>query len=357
MSNHFRYITPVAPKLAQGDLAMVYQQFRQELGLIPEPLTLHAPAPTLMVGLWGVFRTSLLVGTASRGAKEAVAAAISDLNRCPWCVDAHTIMLYGTQNQDTAQVILGGHTRSQLPQDMRALLDWGYATRTPEASILTHPPFSAEQAGEFLGTVLLFQYLNRMVSIFLSETFMPTAPWMRSVVRRLAGRKLGRAARQTFAASESRGASSLPAELHWMSQWPTIAQAFSVWESIVEDLGTQALPTPVRELLDSIVGAWDGSDPGLSRHWAEDAIAPLTAAHRPIGRVALLAALAPYQMDASTMQEYLDLQPDQALVVSAVAWASWRATRRIGTWLYPPGELLMADPKDRIPPTVVSPSS
>ena len=122
-----------------------------------------------------------------------------------------------------------------------------------------------------------------------------------------------------------------------MAQWPTIAHAFAVWDSIVEHLGTQALPEAVRRLLDCTVGAWNGREPGISRRWVEDAIAPLIDEERPIGRVAFLAALAPYQMDATTMQEYLDLQPDQALVMSAVAWASWRAARRIGTWLYPQG--------------------
>jgi len=122
-----------------------------------------------------------------------------------------------------------------------------------------------------------------------------------------------------------------------MAQLPTVAHAFAAWDSIVENLGTQALPETVRRLLDQTVGAWNGREPGINRRWVEDAVVPLTDAERPIGRVAFLAALAPYQIDASTMQEYLDHQPDHGLVVSAVAWASWQAARRIGTWLYPQG--------------------
>jgi AhpD family alkylhydroperoxidase len=337
MTNRVRYLTPVAPNQAQGQLAAVYQQIRQELGLVPEPFTLHSPAPPLLAGFWSVFRASLLVGMAPRGAKEAVAAAVSDLNRCPWCVDAHTTMLYATGHQHTAQAILSDGDRSHLPKDMRAIVDWAYATRTPEASALAYPPFPSEQAGEFLGTALAFHYLNRVVSVFLTETFLPTMPWMRAASRRLGGWLFASMGRRTFAAGEPDGASALPVELHWMAQWPTVAHAFATWESIVENLGTQALPETVRRLLDRTVGAWNGREPGISRRWVEDAIAPLIDEERPIGRVAFLAALAPYQMDATTMQEYLDLQPDQALVMSAVAWASWRAARRIGTWLYPQG--------------------
>src|SRR5215469_13260397 len=219
MTNRVRYITPVAPNQAQGQLAAVYQQIRQELGLVPEPFTLHSPAPPLLAGFWSVFRASLLVGTASRGAKEAVAAVVSDLNRCPWCVDAHTTMLYATGHQHTAQAILSDGDRSHLPEDMRAIVDWAYATRTPAAPALAHPPFRSEQAGEFLGTALAFHYLNRMVSVFLTETFLPAIPWMRAASRR---------------SREADGAPALSAELHWMAQWPTIAHAFAAWDSISE---------------------------------------------------------------------------------------------------------------------------
>jgi AhpD family alkylhydroperoxidase len=345
MENHSRYSALAPPNEPQGELATLYQQFRQELGLIPEPLTLHAPSPTLLVSFWGAFRSSMLVGTAPRGAKETVAAAISDANRCIWCVDAHTTMLYATKNRNIAEAILYGGTRSQLSQNMNALLDWSYATCDPEASILAHPPFPAEQAGEFLGTALIFHYINRMVSVFLSETFLPTTPWLQGATRRLGGKKFASTVQQTFVASEFEGASSLPIELYWMAQWPTIAQAFAIWDATVEDLGTQALPLPVRELLDRKVNEWDGRNPGLSRKWVEDTIASLTTEQRSIGRVMLLAALAPNQMDASTMQKYLDLQPDSGLVISAVAWACWRATRRIGSWLYPLKEPFMSDLK------------
>jgi AhpD family alkylhydroperoxidase len=345
MKNNFRYVTPVSPKEAQGEIATLYQLFRQELGLIPEPLTLHASSLPLLFSFWGAFRAAVLVGTASRGEKEAVAAAVSDSNHCAWCVDAHTTMLYATKNPDVAQTILHNRTRLQLPQNMRALLDWGYATGTPDAYILAHPPFPAEQAGEFLGTALIFQYLNRMVSILLSETFLPTTPWMRAAMRQLGGKKFSSAVQQKFTPAKLAGVYALSEELQWMEKWPTVAQAFSIWEATLADLGAQALPTPVRELVDEHVVGWDGRDLGLSRKWVEDAVASLTADQRPTGRVALLAALAPHQVDASLMQAYMDLQPDPGLVISGVAWASWRATRRIGTWLYPIEEPLTADPK------------
>ena len=52
-----------------------------------------------------VSRESELVGSIPREEKEAIAACISQLNRCPYCVDAHTIMLRATGNTKVAKQI------------------------------------------------------------------------------------------------------------------------------------------------------------------------------------------------------------------------------------------------------------
>jgi hypothetical protein len=85
------------------------------------------------------------------------------------------------------------------------------------------------------------------------------------------------------------------------------------------------------------VEVWRGDDPGMSRHWAEGAVKELPPQQRPQARLALLAALASYQVDDQVLD---DARPcpgpdgDRALITTA-AWASFTATRRIGTWLHP----------------------
>src|SRR3972149_3042849 len=88
-----KYIHPVKPGSAQGLVADVYVQVKRDFGRIAEPFLMHSPLPQLLAGAWMVCRETELVGNVPREVKEAVAAAVSQLNQCPYCVDAHTIML------------------------------------------------------------------------------------------------------------------------------------------------------------------------------------------------------------------------------------------------------------------------
>src|SRR5262245_30876330 len=106
MSKHVHYVTPVPRDAASGLVAQVYAQIKQDLGVVPEPFTLHSPAPDLLAGAWAIFRETLLVGKVRRGIKEALATQVSQANQCPWCVDAHTISLYAAGDGSVARAIL-----------------------------------------------------------------------------------------------------------------------------------------------------------------------------------------------------------------------------------------------------------
>jgi len=80
-----------------------------------------------------------------------------------------------------------------------------------------------------------------------------------------------------------------------------------------------------------------GGRPGLSRAWADDAIQTLPAPQRPLGRLALLAALASYQVDAQVLNDARTRHgpAGDETIVAAVGRASFAATRQIGSWLHP----------------------
>lgn len=101
-----RYIQRVAPNVAEGLVGQVYAQIKKEFGALAEPFTLHSPSPELLAGAWSACRESLLVGNVRRDVKEAVAATVSRINRCPYCVDAHTIMLNATSAHNSADAII-----------------------------------------------------------------------------------------------------------------------------------------------------------------------------------------------------------------------------------------------------------
>src|SRR5262249_45136927 len=92
MSKHIKYdLQIVTPGAATGRIKEIYAQIKQDLMQVPEPFSIHSPSPDMLAGVWGIFRESLVAGHVDRGLKEIVAATVAKINRCPWCVDAHSI--------------------------------------------------------------------------------------------------------------------------------------------------------------------------------------------------------------------------------------------------------------------------
>lgn len=77
-----RYVTPARPQAAGAVTSQVYGQVERDFGVLAPPVALHSPAPGVMAGVWIMLRESLIVrDQVERGAKEAVATAVSAANR------------------------------------------------------------------------------------------------------------------------------------------------------------------------------------------------------------------------------------------------------------------------------------
>ena len=320
-------------------LAQTYHQIKRDFGALVEPFTLHAPAPRLLAGIWMATRETELVGIVRREIKEAVAATVSRLNQCPYCVDAHTTMLHAVSAHGAAAAI--SHANDGEIQDpaIRQIVAWAEATRSPEDPLLQRPPFSEAEAPEIIGTAVAFNYTNRMVDIFLDETPLPSnRGWLKGTLKRMAGWYFSRAARRRKPAGTSLALlpeAELPADMSWAASSPTVAGAFARWAAVVEIAGQDALPINVRLLVREHIAAWNGEPPSLSRGWVEKALAGLDDAEKPAARLALLTALAPYQIDENTIAAFRAQQPGDEKLIAATAWASFTAARRVGTWLSP----------------------
>jgi hypothetical protein len=112
--------------------------------------------------------------------------------------------------------------------------------------------------------------------------------------------------RQGGGGCSSRGAPS--PEFDWTAPRPALAAAFGSLEAVIEDLGRDVLA---------------------------EAVAGLADRDRAAGKLALLVAFAPYQIDEGVIAGFRDIQPSDAEILAAVSWASFTATRRISGWLSP----------------------
>lgn len=168
-----RYFQSLPRASAESLSGKVLAQVRREFGAEVEPFTLHLPVPELLAGVWMACRETLLAGSGRRDAKEVVAASVSALNRCPFCVDAHSIMLLESSGNDYSNLITSGKTELIDDPFLRKTAAWASATRCPGSPILQKPPFTAEEAPAFIGTTVLFHYINRMVTILLGPSPLP----------------------------------------------------------------------------------------------------------------------------------------------------------------------------------------
>ena len=334
-----KYTRPVTDPSGNALLAQAYPQIKRDFGALVEPFTLHAPAPRLLAGVWMATRETELVGIVRREIKEAVAATVSRLNQCPYCVDAHTMMLHAASAHGIAAAISQGNDGEIKDPAIRQIVAWAKATRSPDDPLLQRPPFSEAEAPEIIGTALAFHYINRMVDIFLDETPLPSnRGWLKGMLKRMAGWYFSRAARRQKPTGTSLALlpeADLPADMGWAAPSPTVAGSFARWVAVVEIAGQEALPANVRALVRAHVASWNGETPSLSRGWVDAALAGLDDAEKPAARLTLLTALASYQVDEGIINTFRAQQPGDYKLIAATAWASFTAARRVGTWLSP----------------------
>lgn len=336
----FRNVAPQAIRhLAKPDLGTrepllrrVLDQAAREFQLAP-PLTVHSVDPELMAGLWHATREAYVVGAADRAMREAVAAAVSKLNECPYCVTVHA-GLYAAAARDARALV----SSDSLPSDIASARAWAMATLSPETIALRNPALSVAAVPQIFGTAMIYHYINRLVSVFLADT--PVAlPGMNSGVgRTIMHRAFAVIGKSMVAHDPMPGQcavlreAALPPEFAWASANPVMARALAHFAWSAERAGGEAIPASVRSAVERHLASWRGEQPPMSRAWMEDIVAALDKVYWPSARLALLAARAPYQVDDRTIAEFRACAPGDKPLLQTVAWASFAATKRIASW-------------------------
>lgn len=325
-----RLVRPVRYGAAGGTVGRVYRELERDFGVLAPPVALHASSPDVLAATWLMLRETLLVpGSVPRERKEAVSTAVSETNNCPFCVTMHASML----------IDLVGYRGGHIPEPAaRAVAEWTTANATPEGAAAHPVPFPAEQAPEMVGTAVTLQYLNRMVNIFLGELPLPpgSPPLSLVVVRRVLVWLMKSAERRGPRPGTSLDLlpdGPLPDDMAWARGHDAIAGAFARVAATIEEAGRRSVPEPARELVLAHVNRWDGRPMGISRAWVEEAVADLPEGQRGAGRLALLTALASYQVDQSVVDRFRAERPDDRSLIDLTSWSSLTAARRVGGWM------------------------
>jgi AhpD family alkylhydroperoxidase len=324
-----RYVSPVLPGTAEGLVASVYAQAEQDFGMVAPPVALHSPAPAALAASWAMLRETLLVtGQAERAQKEVVAAGVSAVNTCPYCVAVHTSAAQAVSPGLDAADIASGNLSNPLLKDTAA---WARSSGLHEPA---KPPEG--NFAELAGVAVTFQYLNRMVSVFL-----PPSPLPPMTPKAVGGWVMGMLASSMTSSDPVPGASAdllreapLPQEFSWAAGDSRIATALAGAAGAIEITAAPVVTPAVRALITGRLQSWDGRPMGPSRAWADEAVAGLDAADRPAGLLAILTAFAPHQVVKADVAGFRSATNagDEALI-SLTAWASMAVARTVGSWL------------------------
>jgi len=223
---------------------------------------------------------------------------------------------------------------------LKAIGEWALSTRSPKSDIVLSPPFSSKEAPEIIGVAVLFHYINKMVSLFLSETPLPSnRGWLKGALKRMAGWYFSFSMKRSKSYGDSLKflpESELPSDLIWSQDSPYVAKGFAQFSTVIDEIGDDFLPDSIRHCVRNYVDAWNGEHPGMSTQWSDQAVRDLDDEFKAAGRLVLMSAIAPYQVDEQLIVRFRDIYPEDEALLGALAWGSFMAAKRIGTWLYAP---------------------
>lgn len=179
----------------------------------------------------------------------------------------------------------------------------------------------------------LFHYLNRMVNIFLGSAPLPPRVPSRALrpVAALLSSLIRAAASGVGDPGESLDllpSAPLPPDMAWALGDDVVAQAFARAAAAADLAGEASVPPRVQELVRQLVDASDGLPSADGRAVVEAAVETMSERERDVGRLALLTALASYQVEESVVGRFRERQGSDAALIEVTAWASMVAARR-----------------------------
>ncbi len=303
-------------KTSDPDIKHLYQLIKTDFGLVAEPLTLHTPSTPFLIASWNLLRETMLVGHMPRHQKEAVAVAISQLNECPYCVDAHTIMLHADGQHQLAQGLLN--------KQHNELTAWAV---NPQQSTPDIPHLD-----EAATTIVAFHYYNRMVHVFLEETPLFNTFGFESLQRRTVGLGL----RQVVKREKEWGTAldllpnkgNLPSTLSWAQHNNHLANVLARWSYTIERGGERVLSNETRQLVLDHLVSWSGEPKPLGLNWLNDIKIETNLLAE--AQFSLLVAFAPYRINSEMVNRFREVHPSDQDLVEAAGWASYAAACRIG---------------------------
>ncbi|MZH02351.1 MAG: hypothetical protein F3745_02820, partial [Nitrospinae bacterium] len=155
-----KFFNPIDLKHSDGLLRQVLIQSQKDF-FINGTITSHAASPGLMAGMWMAGREITLVnGHLSAWLKKAMGAALSEVNKCPYCEDMLLSLTFGANEKSLANALKENDLTGIENEKIKRIMEWVKASK--HSTTLEELPFTPAQVPEALGTLIVFGYTNRI---------------------------------------------------------------------------------------------------------------------------------------------------------------------------------------------------
>ena len=280
-------------------------------------------------------RESELVGNVPREMKETIAACISQLNQCPYCVDAHTILLTAKGDNKTAQQITKKQYQNIENPKTRKMAAWALSTLSPNSDLIANPPFEDQEAPEVIGTAVFYHYINPLVTIFLGETPLPI-PILRAPMKKIASRLFKKAVSRPTKSGTSLfllSERNLPKDLSWAKNSTSIAGAYGRLAAVITNIEKTYVPVATRKTITQHVEKWSPEPHQKKTEWVDEAAEKADSLTEIATNLAYLTINQPYRMKKEIIDSFQKQCPHKNQLLAITAWASFMKAKKIGTWL------------------------
>lgn len=329
-----RYVQAVPRRRATGFAAEVYDMIEEDF-FINGSLTSRSKVPALMAAIWTAGRESILVDDRlDRTTKEAMNAVLSQVNDCPYCGDMLISLVHAGGRHEAASNIFSKGETAIADSPLRERLAW--VKSVASAGTTKHPPtpFTVEELPEAIAALMAMSDINRFSHVVMDGSPV-SAPFGLQGVKAAALRLFGGELRATHIRRLAPGralsllpAASLPADMHWATPNPRIADALARWTAVVEGEASTVVSSAVQDVVVRKLHGWNGELMPISRSWVDAETSALTGQDRAIARLTLVLAKAPYQVDEKLVEDVLQEDRSEERFIRILAWASFSSARR-----------------------------
>jgi len=321
---------------AQGLIKDVMLQSQRDF-FINGTITSHAACPILMAGMWVGGREIVLTNQKLPAwLKKAMGAALSEVNKCPYCEDFLISLTHAAKKNNVANALRQNEMESIDDELTLKRLQWTKASTTRNAEELHIPPFSPEEMPEALGALLVFNYTNKISDFTMKGSPVPSS--LRSGALKLFGRELQDSSAMDLEHGDSLSMlpeAELQEEFSWATFNPLVRDTLSRWNHVVEEEITQGLSGEAQHLIKKNLNMWQGGQAPLSRWWVEEEVQDLQGAERDKARLVLLIAKASYQIDDGVIEQVTRHGVSEADLVRLGAWSAMLGAKTIANWCAP----------------------